>query len=417
MSNNKDKKKSSYNNFANIFINYVSNVDSLMLYVQNIAPAAIELDKANLKRMEKCSSIIRNSINKRKGKKKNIIELTSKDFNIINKSLKGPLRLSSSKNKLLYNGAFILLISYFDYLFSDILHIYYKLYPQILSKEEQSIKLEELKSCSDLEEAIDLIIAREIEKFAYRSFNEKFNYLEEKLQLDCFRSLINWNLILEGVEKRHLIVHNNSKINKKYIRIINSIYKDKEKKELKISKEIIINNDFFSKVLDELLLSGIIIIQNAWRKLFKGEIEKANSMLVDKIYDFLVEEKWYLAEKLCRYGIECDTNNSLVKTVLLINYCQTLKWQNKTTLLKDKLKGIDTSMLDMSFIVAIDALKSDEESFYKHLKEAIILKKISKNDIFEWPLFREFRMNNNYARRVGAIYGNIKKKRIRKKLS
>ena len=76
-----------------------------------------------------------------------------------------------------------MLISYFYYLISDIIWLYYKKFPDALRGKELSISLEDLKRCVDKGEAIDYILGKKIDSVLYGNLFNQINFLSSELNI------------------------------------------------------------------------------------------------------------------------------------------------------------------------------------------------------------------------------------------
>ncbi len=128
--------------------------------------------------------------------------------------------------------------------------------------------------------------------------------------------------------------------------------------------------------------------------------------LLKAIYNFLVEERWNIAERLSSYSKTCKVSGTSNRFFLDINYCQSLKWQGKEKELKEELKKFDISSLSPIYI-GLSAFKSDKETFYSTIKKAIITDKVEENMFSEWPLFKELREDPDYKKRIEAAFKNV----------
>jgi hypothetical protein len=301
-----------------------------------------------------------------------------------------------------------MLISHFDFLLSDLLHYYYYNYPESLynrkGKNELSISLNELQFCSDLKEAIARIINKEIDKLLYTNLEGQKNYLKDYLKMDIEENIIDWNKINEAMERRNIIVHNDSKINNRYLKNIDFSVIPEEEKNLKEGDRISIDTNYFINIYNEIFNTGIILIQKFWRKYNKAEINLADASLNKDIYDLLLEENWKSAERLGLFGKKCKISNKEIRLILDVNYAQSLKWQDKEKKLKDELNKFNLSTLSPKYALAFYTLKSDTENFYKNIEKSIKIDNMTKEDFMEWPLFREFRKDEDYKEKIDKIF-------------
>ncbi|NQT67608.1 MAG: hypothetical protein HQ569_08570 [Actinobacteria bacterium] len=350
---------------------------------------------------------------KKTQKKKKTIKLTKEQTQKFYKILKYARKIKPPHSSILFKSSFIMLISYLDFLISDLIHFYFKSYPRNLSND-LSIKLSDLLLCNSLDEAIKNIINEEIEKILFNNLNYQKKIFKERFKVDLKEKILNWNLINEAIERRNIIIHNDSKINKRYLSNVNLDILPLEKKNIKEGARVTIGSKYFKNVYNEITLSGIILMQCCFRKWDKNLLDQANIFLINDMYNLLLKEEWSLAERLGLFVKENDClktiRNNAIYTVLIINYCQALKWQNKSDELEKELVNIDSSTLSPKFVLGIAALKDNEEEFYKNVENAIRVDKVTKNDFKEWPLFRNFRLNKNYTKKINKVFNNITNK-------
>jgi len=397
----------------------MTNLESLRMFVNNLTPVVKKHDEALMERVletvGKIPGILGLSETEfEKGEISKIrTRLSEKQKDQIFDAVKDFLRLSPHipphNVELLYKSSFVMLISHFDFLIGDLIHYFYQRYPESLSAKELSMTLSELKLCADLTEAMDCVVKKEVDKVLYSNLEDQKRYLRDYLKIDTKENIIHWNKINEAMERRNIIVHNNSKINTRYLKSADLSVVPEKTKDLKEGRRIVINEDYFTNVFDEILIAGVILIQCCWRKWRKDDIDNADSMLIQDMYNALLGEKWPVAERLGLFSKDCGPYNEKNRLYLHINYCQALKWQNKKKELEKELKEFDVSGLSPMYVLALCALKSDRDNFYKNIEKAIAIDKgkFRKSDFMEWPLFRELRKDPDYEEKINRAYMSI----------
>jgi len=316
--------------------------------------------------------------------------------------------MPQSQLDLLYTSSFVMLICYFDFLVSDLIHYYYRIYPDSLSTKEMTLKLNELKSCGDIGEAIDYLVSKEIDRVLFESLKVQKKYFMETLHIDVRDKIIDWIRLEEATERRHIIVHNNGIINRRYIRNLDpSLLPEGGLKE---GKKIYVTKQYFNDAFNEILIAGIILIQCCWRKWAKDKLDAADKALINlEMVGALQKEKWMVSERLGLFSKECEMYDDSSRLTMDINYCQSLKWQNKDAEFKNELSKFDISTLSPKYQLAICALKSDKKGFYKYLSNAISVDGLKEEDFMTWPLFREMRLEPEYQTKIKSILESLPK--------
>jgi hypothetical protein len=238
----------------------------------------------------------------------------------------------------------------------------------------------------------------------YQNLETQKKHLKDFLKVHISENFISWNLVNEAVERRNIIVHNNGQINRRYLKNVDFSVFPEGKGKFKENIKLNIDPSYFAKISDEILISGILLSQNCWRKWKKEEIQITDKTLINHIFDFLKNERWQIAERLGLYSKECKVCDNEARLFLDINYCQSLKWQNKKEMLKQELSKFDEATLSPIYKMAICALKSDKDGFYRWVDTAISVDKIEEESFFEWPLFKELREDNEYTEKIKATF-------------
>jgi hypothetical protein len=413
----KVKREKEQLDFSRIHGSFTRNTESLEAFVNNVAPIAEKHDKATRKKMEKFTKGIYKIFGLPKGKidqgkRKQVVEgVTEEQANQIIQLTADLPRLTVPQAELLYRSSFVMLVSYFDFLLSDLIHYFYRKYPESLSGKELPLTLSELKLLGGVDEALDFVINKEAESVLYDSLEKQKLHLKNTLKIDTKDSIINWNRLIEVVERRHIIVHNDCKINRRYLAKVDPSQIPEKTKDLKEGTRVRITERYFRSVFEEICVSGLVLLQCCWRKWEKDDTANADNRLVLDIYDTLVKENWTCAERLGLFSKECKVTDQACRLVLDVNYCQSLKWQGKTNELEEELKKFDISALSPKFALALYALRSDRDTFYRNVENAITVDKMSEKDFMEWPLFRELRKDPDYETRIETIFRSISKKK------
>ncbi|RST28759.1 hypothetical protein [Chryseobacterium lacus] len=303
----------------------------------------------------------------------------------------------------LWKSNFILLISSFEFLFGDIISFYYKFYPTSALDKNIELNLKNIYEYKTIEEFVDEIVSKKIEGLLYKSFEDQLLYLQKELKLNIESNIIEWDLIKEATLRRNLIVHNNSRINNRYLTETNKDY-TKDIKRLKENERVPVSKEYFERVYQEFYLAGIILIQAVFRKWLNEFNELADALLMDVSYRCLNKEEYISAEKICLFASNtCSINNDFIFRNN-INYCLALKFGNKTKELEEQVEKIDISNLSSILVVAYYALKDDEVNTLKHIKNAKTVDKLTYNDITDWPIFKNLRKLDSFNIKVKKIY-------------
>jgi len=141
---------------------FISNLEGIETFVKNVEPVVVQYDQRtsqlieNVKKRIKeilASKVLRDAKAKL-GEGEHIqiaegkVEKATEDIvQILIEHNRLP-RITVGQVELLYRSAFVLLTAFFDYLVHDVIHCYYKRYPESLSDKDKelSISLSDLKA-------------------------------------------------------------------------------------------------------------------------------------------------------------------------------------------------------------------------------------------------------------------------------
>ncbi len=418
----KQKTKQAADSPKEIIDGFTKNLDSIRVFVNNVEPIAIKYDEWASKRVASIKSEIRDVISgggtatthvdgapiERIEIPKERVEQASEEIiDILMKHKRLPW-MTMAQVDMLYKSSFVMLISFLDYLLYDIIHCYYKMYPESLSDKDLSINLSELRLCTDRDEAMDVILDKKVDSITRESLEQQKSFFKNNLKIDLKEEIINWFIINEAVERRNIIVHNNSIVNRRYLRSVDFSVVPEKRKEIKEGEQLSVSGEYFKRAYDEILTAGVVLIQSCWRKWMKDDLDNADTSLISSILDLLVREEWSVAERIGLFSKDIKVHNAASRHILDINYCQSLKWQGKkaelTAELTAELKKFDESNLSPKFMVGLSALKSDKDGFYKNMEKAVAVGEMSEDDFDYWPLFRELRQDIEYDGRLKKAF-------------
>lgn len=402
-----------------IWGSFKGNLESILEFVSVVEPVALAYDK------EKASKRIRSPIDVLQeiaslgckveiNKKKRHIEISTPEGSsteIVEEKIKELVKtmkdrgdISVAQADLLYRSSFVILNSFFDYFISDIIHCYYKMYPESLSDKELSISLNELKLCSDRDEAMGIIVNKKVESILYGNLEAQKGFLKRDLKVDLEEDLVNWDVLNEAIERRNIIVHNNCIVSKRYMRNVNLSVLPKKGKEIEEGKALQVTTEYFRKVYNEMIFAGLIIIQSCWRKWVKGNRAAADKSVIDFQYETLIKEDWHQGERIGLFTKKLEVSDASHRLIFDINYCQCLKWMGRKKDLYAELKKFDKSGLSPMYLLALAALEDNKEEFYINVEKVAAIGELQREVFDEWPLFRDLRKNIDYSERISKAY-------------
>lgn len=389
---------------------FINNLEDLRVFVHSMAPFAKAYDVKAKEVYEGITSILRN-VPKIPGQEKAMevdeekVERAAKGIVSLIKSQVATQYLNRNQTEILYKTSFVMLISYFDYLMSDIIWCYYKMFPGALSGKELSISLDDLKRCGDKDEAVDYILSRKVDSVLYRNLNNQLNFFSSEFKIGLNKGIVKWDAINEAVERRNLVVHNSGIVNRRYINNVKRLAKG-------IKKDDVLDVDarYLKTIFEEVFLAGIVLAENCWRKWLKKETEGADDILVNEAGKAIYWEDWNLIERLCLYAKGFPQSDGIDMDTIDIYYCHALKKLGKKDKMEAELKKFRRKELSPLIMAMVCALVDDKDGFYKCVEGLAELGEPSKESFiqdFDWPTLMDIRKDEDYEKRIERAYSKV----------
>ncbi|MEL4457380.1 hypothetical protein [Lutimonas vermicola] len=296
-------------------------------------------------------------------------------------------KLSVQNFEILSSSSFLMLNNYFEYLIADLLTYHYTKFKNTLNSKEFKISLKEIDEYDSIADLEKHLIFREVETMLIEMpFDSLLKHFEKKLNISLSNEIVDWKIINECRERRHIIVHNASKVNKKYILRTNN------PDGKKIGDKIIVDRKYFESVFSEIRLAGLLLSYECWGNWDNNKTLKAIKSMLDESFDSLSQNEIMFCYKLSQYIGKIEPRNDEQEDALLrakFNMCISLKMQNKTTELNKVLKTIKVGTCTPLFKLAHAILSNKNDSIIiEFAEDSLKLEEIDFEDYKSWPLFQ-----------------------------
>jgi hypothetical protein len=409
---------------SEVMDNFIKNIEVLRWFVKYIKPEAAAHDVAINNELEKLKKAIGDDLRsiperitepaEEGGSRKATLQLSEEE---IEKTVQKIIDISQDYQKLwwlisgevevLHRSALIMLASYFDCFLSDLISGYYIIHPEGLDKE-LSISASELRSCADIEEALELIVNKKIENISYKGLEDQKAFMKNFLKIDLKENLIDWNLINETIERRNILVHNNGIINNRYLKRVSVSGVQEESQTIKLGERLIVSDEYFNKVIDEILVASVILMQICWRKWMKDSAKDADRNLLSHFFPMKVLGQYDVLKRLGLFAKEIKVHGDGTRHELDMYYCLAIKEKGESAKLKEELSKFDESTLTPHEMLYVSGLKNDIASFYENLKKPDSVKGMIKTEFLRDPIFKDFRSNDSYEKMIEEAIGHGK---------
>lgn len=405
VSNSEKKIKEKKINVHYIFKSFHENMDSVNLYFKKFGDLAIgEDDTIKGQSKQFLNDIIADLESERERRKLKKIKTAGENgesqedeedeeedeeadafMKMVAAKIRKQPKLSPKNFDILSRSSFLMLNNYFEYLLADLLTYYYNKFQSSLNTKEFKVSLQELNEYETINEIVNHLISKEVESIIVeKTFDQLLEHFKDFLKISLESDIVDWSNIIELRERRHLIVHNSSIVNKKYIARTNNPY------NFKIGEILNIDNEYFTNSFKQLRLAGQLLLFNCWGNWDKENIDRAVYEILIASFDSLNNNDYDIVSKICKYSDKVNPKNAVQQDYVLriaINRAIALKKQNKKTELNRVLKSIQIGTASPVFKIAYQILEDNYVDLVENFKKAILLEELSFDNYLEWPIF------------------------------
>ncbi|HEY1060089.1 MAG TPA: hypothetical protein VGE44_00290 [Daejeonella sp.] len=387
-----------------IFNSYYRNINGTELYFSKFSNLAVTEDQDEIKRskeyIDSCFKELGLNPNSKSGTSKK--EFSADKVQLFaNKMSKVP-KITHKNFEILANSSFLMLNNYFEYLLADLLSYYYNKYDGSISRTDLVTSLSHMNEFETIEDLKRDLIQREVESMLISmTFPELLDHFDESLKIELCKDIIDWSVIEEFRERRHLIVHNSARVNKKYIT------RTKNPFNLKQGDLVHIGPEYFNSALHEFKLAGYLLTLSCWGKWDKDKTTDAIYKLMTESFEALRNNEALFALRLTMYLKHIEPRSEEQEDFVLrtlFNKCIAFKILDKKAELTNELKKIKIGTASPIFKLAHAILSGTElKSILELIKHAHALKEIDLEKYSDWPIYHSLRSDSNYDEAVRKI--------------
>jgi len=306
---------------------------------------------------------------------------------------------NDQRTSLLLTSAFILLVSYFDFLLSDLIHCYYQEYPDALG-DKALLTFGELKECSSIEEAIDYLVSKKVESVAFKSFTDQISFFTNELKVPLQEDITTWQPIQEIILRRNILVHNDGIVNSRHIRGITALHAQTPVQGTRLS----VDPEYFSLSFAHILTAGTIFTQTCLRKWFPNQLSLADSRLADIIDKSLSFKDYNTAYHLALFSKRITTADEDNRHLFDIYYCLALKRLGKDQDFNSEITKLEQATLNLPCQVALSAVRGLRKEFYDYLKKAAQNDQVHSGELNVSALYEDLRYEDDFAVQLNKIF-------------
>lgn len=303
----------------------------------------------------------------------------------------GTIRREAPKHGLMLGtSALMLAVSMLDALFGDLLRANYTRHPSALDGEEHTLTFKNLCQLGNVEVARDYVLHRKVESVLRRSMKDQLKFIRSKLHVDLTDLDPYVDILDETIQRRHVWVHNAGRASKLYLANVSEALL---KQYAAVEGQVLpVDLKYLRRAIDRVNLAGVVISQQCWRKWIPEEVEQADDIISNSIFDTICDRRFSAAQYLAKYAIKVVSSSDACRRNVVLNYAQALKWAGKSHEAKKIIANYDWTSCSMRYRIAVFVLRDEIDEALKMLPLALSAQDLTVHHIEEWPIFQTFKL-------------------------
>jgi hypothetical protein len=378
---------------------FIYNLESLKQFYKAVHPVVYQIDKTTEEEFVKHLEKIVGPLGKKAKRTRN---LEAKKIDQI-------VRLIEDKKPtynvdILYQNIVITLCSYFEILVCDIARIYYAATQESIF-DDAEIKYSEIKNFRSIRDITEHLIGKKVFDMTHGSFGDWLKFFSQDIKVDVKKLVDLYNdPLVELFQRRHLYIHNGGIVNQNYLKTVDQHYLKTLGGEIKDKNPIKTTTTYLDNSLRYIEVFGLLLANCLWHKMSKknetaSELKGRESAMLVHSFNLIKREEYTTAEELIKLAIGNFKYTEFYSLALKVNYWQSLKWQNKLdSKIKQDIEQLELGTKNNLFKLAVYALLDNDKAFFETIPLALRGKDITKEDLVEWPIFKEMRKDQRFAK-------------------
>jgi hypothetical protein len=272
----------------------------------------------------------------------------------------------------------------FEAVLASTLESYYWTYPDAVGADREEFSLNDLREFDEIEDAIGVSISARVDSILRENWDDWNRFFKTNLKFELADISHDPDRLQEVFLRRNIVVHNNARVSKQYLR------SPLAARDVKIGDLLEIDRDYLLQAVDELACAGVLLCVLTWATAMKPELPAASEELAAITYEWMREGRWAIVKTLCEVGQGRVSSNDARRTVFRLNRWLAIKRVEGVHAIEQELQAFDASALDPVYRVVKSALLDEDRASELALK-AFDEGRLSRRELREWPVFEELR--------------------------
>ena len=306
--------------------------------------------------------------------------------------------LAPSREALLRASLLTMAVAGFEVLVGSLAARHYELHPGAIG-EQKRFSLKQVAAYDSIADIQDAAIAHQVYQLLQLPLDDWTKWLDQDSGLGIkVQSLaIDYDVLEEIVQRRHVIVHNGGAVSAQYL------------ERVKPSDTISPRSDrsyWSTKATSTMpwiiwIVSGISLGLRVWAKDRPDAEDQAVFALSARMEQLLFDGRWLPLRKLCSVGkmiASADVQHQIFK----VNEWLSIKRLGGLSSIEQEIGDWDTSALGAQFQLVQLALLDMADQFFRLAPDVLAKGTIQVEQLKTWPVFDELRDDRRFAGLLGG---------------
>jgi hypothetical protein len=272
----------------------------------------------------------------------------------------------------------------FEFFFAEIFRKRFMMHPEILS--DKTITLKEVLEAEDTETVISVLAEKRISDLMYGPYESWIKELKDHAGINIEDLKLLTPTIKEAIGRRNAYVHNNGKVNKRYLQCcVPSQETDMTKGDV-----LQLTGDYIVNFLDYAVAAAAIVSSELSRKLETTRRADWEKELGQVTYELNLSKRYRASVLYGPYAKGLDPEDEYATLVILVNDWVARK-KDGDLAWRTEVEHFSTSEKDDMFKMAKFALLENSKESQHFFLRLLLDRKITEDAIFTWPLLEEVR--------------------------
>lgn len=315
--------------------------------------------------------------------------------------------LKSEMPNTIVIGLFIQLFSEFDNFVGNLIRGVSELDETLFYNLKREITIGELKSLPTIDALKNDLLEKEIESLRRESYSKQFQSLEKQYEITLTK-FDEWPSFIEASQRRNLFTHAGGIVSDQYISVCTSNGHAQNSLKSKGSS-LDLDIDYFFQSCRIVEITGTMLGQTLWRKIFPNASELADAHLNHLVYERLRIEDFIGALRLSNFGLQpsiAKSSSGVNRRIRVINKAIALSNLEKKEETLQLIADEDWTDTLRDFTLARAVLEDNYKEAAKIMKSIGKEGELVNEGAYRvWPLFWKFRKSQEFLNAYQEIFG------------